>query len=171
MPKNKNLYKYLMNRAQLILYRLEDSILIGLLLVMISMTVIQILLRNLFGIGIVWGDVLVRVLVLWIGLLGAMVASRQGNHISIDVITRYLPERAKVAVYCIVDLFTAFICTTVAYYSLRFVMMEFEGGEMIFAKVPVWICEAIIPIALFVIALRYFILSFINLSKIVKLTL
>jgi len=171
MPKNKNLYKYLMNRAQLILYRLEDSILIGLLLVMISMTVIQILLRNLLGIGIVWGDVLVRVLVLWIGLLGAMVASRQGNHISIDVITRYLPERAKVAVYCIVDLFTAFICTTVAYYSLRFVMMEFEGGEMIFAKVPVWICEAIIPIALFVIALRYFILSFINLSKIVKLTL
>ena len=170
MPKNKNLYKSLMNRAQLILYRLEDSILIGLLLVMISMAVIQILLRNLFVIGIVWGDILVRVLVLWIGLLGAMVASRKGNHISIDVISRYLPERVKGAVNCIVDLFTASICTTVAYYSLRFVLMEFEEGGMIFAQVPVWVCETIIPFAFSVIALRYFILSFINLTKIVKST-
>ncbi len=160
----------MINRVQKILNRLEDSILIGLLLVMIGMAVLQIFLRNLFGTGIVWGDVLVRVLVLWIGLLGAMVASREGNHISIDLISRYLPERAKNAVSCIVDLFTAFICVTVAYYSLRFVLMEFEDGGMIFDQVPVWICEAIIPFALFVIALRYFILSFNNLTKIVKHT-
>ncbi|MBW1607045.1 MAG: TRAP transporter small permease subunit [Deltaproteobacteria bacterium] len=152
----------------MILYRVEDSILVGLLLLMITMAVLQIFLRNLFDTGIVWSDVLVRILVLWVGLLGAMVASRQGNHINIDILDRFLPERAKVVVSFVVEVFTAFICAIVAYYSLQFVQMEFADGGMAFAKVPVWLCEAIIPFAFLVIAIRYVLLSIINLKKIVK---
>ena len=160
--------KSFVERAQMILYRVEDSILVGLLLLMITMAVLQIFLRNLFETGIVWSDVLVRILVLWVGLLGAMVASRQGNHINIDILDRFLPERAKVVVSFVVEVFTAFICTIVAYYSLQFVQMEFADGGMAFAKVPVWLCEAIIPFAFGVIAIRYVLLSIINLKKIVK---
>jgi len=155
-------------RAQMILHRVEDAILVGLLLLMIGMAVTQIFLRNLFQAGIVWSDVMVRILVLWVGLIGAMVASRQDNHIAIDVLDRYLPERAKVYTNFVVRLFTALICTIVAYYSLLFVQMEFTDGGMAFARVPTWLCEAIIPFAFTVIALRYFLLSFVNLKKIVK---
>ncbi|MGB2927614.1 MAG: TRAP transporter small permease [Desulfobacterales bacterium] len=155
-------------RAQMILHRVEDAILVGLLLLMIGMAVTQIFLRNLFEAGIVWSDVMVRILVLWVGLIGAMVASRQDNHIAIDVLDRYLPERAKVYTNFVVRLFTALICTIVAYYSLLFVQMEFTDGGMAFARVPTWLCEAIIPFAFTVIALRYFLLSFVNLKKIVK---
>ena len=160
--------KSFVERAQMILYRVEDSILVGLLLLMITLAVLQIFLRNLFDTGIVWSDVLVRILVLWVGLAGAMVASRQGNHINIDILDRFLPERAKVVVSFVVEVFTAFICTIVAYYSLQFVQMEFADGGMAFAKVPVWLCEAIIPFAFLVIAIRYVLLSIINLKKIVK---
>ena len=160
--------KSFVERAQMILYRVEDSILVGLLLLMITLAVLQIFLRNLFDTGIVWSDVLVRILVLWVGLVGAMVASRQGNHINIDILDRFLPERAKVVVSFVVEVFTAFICTIVAYYSLQFVQMEFADGGMAFAKVPVWLCEAIIPFAFGVIAIRYVLLSIINLKKIVK---
>jgi TRAP-type C4-dicarboxylate transport system permease small subunit len=160
--------KSFVERAQMILYRVEDSILVGLLLLMITLAVLQIFLRNLFETGIVWSDVLVRILVLWVGLVGAMVASRQGNHINIDILDRFLPERAKVVVSFVVEVFTAFICTIVAYYSLQFVQMEFADGGMAFAKVPVWLCEAIIPFAFGVIAIRYVLLSIINLKKIVK---
>ena len=155
-------------RAQMILHRVEDAILVGLLLLMIGMAVTQIFLRNLFGAGIVWSDVMVRILVLWVGLVGAMVASRQDNHIAIDILDRYLPERAKVYTNFVVRLFTALICTIVAYYSMLFVQMEFTDGGMAFARVPNWLCEAIIPFAFTVIALRYFLLSFVNLKKIVK---
>ena len=48
----------------MILHRVEDAILVGLLLTMIGMAVTQIFLRNLFEAGIVWSDVLVRILVL-----------------------------------------------------------------------------------------------------------
>jgi len=168
MPTNKNHHQSLAKRLQIALYRLEDGILVGLLLLMIGMAVTQIFLRNLFETAIVWGDVLVRILVLWVGLVGAMVASRQGNHINIDLLDRYLPGRAKTVVNFGVELFTALICSGVAYFSLRFVQMEYIDGGMAFAKVPAWVCEAIIPFAFVVIALRYFILSFINFKKMFK---
>ena len=120
----------------MILHRMEDAILVGLLLLMIGMSVTQIFLRNLFESGIVWSDVMVRILVLWVGLVGAMVASRQDNHITIDILDRYLPEPAKVYANVVVKLFTALICTIVAYYSLLFVQMEFADGGMAFCTSP-----------------------------------
>ncbi|MBW1725248.1 MAG: TRAP transporter small permease subunit [Deltaproteobacteria bacterium] len=165
---NEQPRKSIVERVQMILYRVEDSILVGLLLLMITMAVLQIFLRNLFDTGIVWSDILVRILVLWVGLAGAMVASRQGNHINIDIMDRFLPERAKVVVNFVVEVFTALICAIVAYYSLQFVQMEFADGGMAFAKVPAWLCEAVIPFAFLVIAIRYVLLSIINLKRIVK---
>jgi len=79
-------------QVQAFLYRVENGILVVLLLSMLAMAVFQIVLRNLFESGIVWGDILVRILVLWVGLAGAMVASRKGNHINIDILSRYLPK-------------------------------------------------------------------------------
>lgn len=160
--------KSFLERAQMILYRVEDSILVGLLMLMITLAVLQIFLRNLFETGIVWSDVLVRILVLWVGLVGAMVASRKGNHINIDIMERFLSERAKIVVNFVVELFTAFICAVVAYYSIQFVHMEFADGGRAFANVPTWVCEAIIPFAFVVIAIRYVLLSIVNLKRIVK---
>ncbi len=164
---NKHVPKSFSEQLQTILYRLEDAVLVGLLALMIGMSVTQIFLRNLFETGIIWSDVLVRILVLWVGLVGAMVASRQGNHITIDLLDRYLPAEAKRVVNFVVELFTALICMVAVYYSLLFVQMEFHDGGMAFAQVPVWLCEAIIPFAFAVIGLRYFILSFVNLKKII----
>lgn len=165
---NKHKEMSFSKRVQITLHRLEDAILVGLLLIMIGMAVTQIFLRNLFEAGIVWSDVMVRILVLWVGLIGAMVASRHDNHIAIDILNRYMPERAKVYANFVIKLFTALICTIVAYYSLLFVQMEFADGGMAFAQVPTWLCEAIIPFAFTVIALRYFLLSFMNLKKILE---
>jgi TRAP-type C4-dicarboxylate transport system permease small subunit len=151
------------------LYRIEDGILVGLLLMMIGLAVTQIFLRNLFDSGIVWSDILVRILVLWVGLLGAMVASRQGNHINVDILDRYLPERAKPLVSIVVQLFTALICTVAAYFSLLFVQVEYADGGMLFAQIPAWVCESIIPFAFGVIAVRYFMLSFENFKNIFTL--
>jgi TRAP-type C4-dicarboxylate transport system permease small subunit len=90
---NKNQTKYgntpYLDRILTVVYRIEDGILAALLTLMIAVAVVQILLRNFFGAGIIWGDVLVRILVLWIGLTGAMIATRQNKHISIDLVARY----------------------------------------------------------------------------------
>jgi len=166
MPMNKKIIIQHLKKIQTFLYCFENFVLMGLLLLMISIAVIQIILRNLFQAGIVWGDLLVRILVLWIGFAGAITASRGGRHISIDIVSRYLSENAKRVVNCIVELFTSVICLLAAYYSARFVRMEFEEGAKAFANVPVWLCEVIIPFAFTVIAIRFFILFIMNFTKI-----
>ena len=137
------------------LQKIEDGILVGLLLLMIFIAVLQIFLRNLFDSGILWGDPLVRILVLWIGLIGAMVASRDNHHISIDVISRYLPDKIKKLSNLIISIFTSLVCAVMAYYSLIFVMMEKNDGILAFATIPAWVCESIIPVSFGIISFRY----------------
>lgn len=139
--------------------RMEDTILSVLLILMIVVAVTQIALRNLFDSGILWGDELVRVLVLWLGLMGAMIASRKNHHISIDVISRYLPQKAKQLASLITSLFTAVVCGVMTWFSLSFVLMEKQDGMIAFAAIPAWVCESIIPFAFAVISIRYLVLS------------
>ena len=144
---------------------LEDSILVSLVVVMILMAVAQIIMRNFFDYGLVWADSFVRILVLWIGLVGAMVASREGRHINIDVISRFLPARIKAFSGAVVELATAVICGLLVYYSLTFLKMEFDYGEQAFAAVPAWVCQTIIPVGFLIIGFRYLANSIINFSK------
>ncbi len=160
MPSNSPVIKFL--------HKIEDTILIGMLLAMIIMAVLQIVLRNLFDSGIFWGDGLVKVLVLWIGLVGAMIASRNNHHISIDVISRFLPPGLKKLSNLIISIFTTAICWIMTWYSFSFVMLEKEDNMTAFANVPVWICESIIPVAFGIIGLRYLILSFQSLVLLFK---
>ncbi len=149
----------LIPRVISLVQKAEDYILIGLLLIMITLAVLQIFLRNFFDSGIVWGDSLVRVLVLWIGLVGAMIASRTDNHISIDILSRYLPSRIKRFSSLATHVFTTVVTALMAWFSLEFVKMEMEVKLIAFANVPAWVCESIIPIAFGVISIRYALFS------------
>ena len=142
------------------LHKFEDGIIVFLLSSMLGFAVLQIILRNVFNSGIQWSDALLKVLVLWLGLIGAMIASRDGKHINIDLLSKYLPGTLSrlSSIFC--QLFTAIISAIVAYYSLVFVLMEKQSGDIAFASVPLWFCEAIIPFAFSVISIRYLILSF-----------
>ncbi len=152
----------------MLLQKIEDGILVGLLLLMIFIAVLQIFLRNLFDSGILWGDPLVRILVLWIGLIGAMVASRNNHHISIDLISRFLPDHLKKLTNLMISIFTSLVCAVMAYYSLMFVIMEKNDGVIAFANIPAWICESILPISFVIISFRYLLFSFTCLFKLFK---
>lgn len=135
---------------------LENSLMVLLLTAMILLAVGQIILRNVWDMGLAWNDPLLRILVLWVGLLGAMAASRQREHINIDVLSHYLPASWKRISRLVTDLFSATICGLISYHAARFVLMEKEEGMIAFANVPAWWCEIIIPIAFGVMALRFF---------------
>lgn len=144
------------------LHVVEDAILVGLLLTMVVLAVTQIVLRNGFDGGFLWAESFLRVLVLWIGLAGAMAASREHRHISIDIIGRFLPPRAHKVVVVFTALFTAGIAGALAWFSLEFVRLEYENPSTAFANVPTWVCESIMPIAFTVIMLRYLLLAMVT---------
>ena len=69
--------------------RLEDSLLIGLVAGLLLVAVAQIILRNVFGAGLLWADPAMRIAVLWIAMVGGMVACREGGHIKINLFDMY----------------------------------------------------------------------------------
>jgi len=135
---------------------LEDGLLISLLGTMIVLAVSQIFMRNFFSSGFSWASPLLGILVLWLGLAGSIVASRQKNHISIDILSRYLSKKASLLAEVCTDFFTAIVSGVIAYHSVRFVMSEYEYNVIAFDSIPAWICELIIPVAFTIICLRYF---------------
>lgn len=143
-------------------YRIEDSLLVSLLTAMIVLAASQITLRNVFNSGISWSDPLVRALVLWVGLLGAMVGAREDNHIRIDVLSRFLPPLTKEVSASVTALFTAAICGLLAFHGMRLVLMDWEAQTTAFALVPTWLLEAVMPFGFAVMALRYLALAIIR---------
>ncbi len=138
-----------------VLLATETFLLLFFLLAAILLASSQIFLRNFFDSGIFWADSALRILVLWIGMIGAMFASRKKKHIRIDILSHYLPPKLQHNIWRITELITAIVCGIVAYYSIQFIQYEYEDGLIAFANVPVWLCETIIPVAFIVMALRY----------------
>ena len=145
----------MLHKGVQILHRIEDTLLVTILLAMVTLAFSQIVMRNFLGTGSIWLDPLLRVLVLWVGLLGALVATRQNKQISVDVLTRFLPERLKTISDIITRTFAAIISAIIAWHSFLFLIDEWNSGAMAFASVPAWLPESIIPIGFAVIALRY----------------
>lgn len=141
------------------LHAVEDAALVLLLLGMILLAVAQILLRNLADQSLVWADPFLRIAVLWIGLLGATIAARDNSHIAIDIASRYLPERLARASGVLLSLFAAVVCALVGWHAALFVRDEYAGGAYAFAQVPAWLCEAIMPVAFALIAVRYLLIA------------
>jgi TRAP-type C4-dicarboxylate transport system permease small subunit len=140
-----------------ILHVMEDGLLVCVLLGMIVLAFVQIILRNFAGTGFVWSDAMLRSMVLWIGMVGAMIATREDNHISVDLLTPLLSPRSKSAVRIFTDAFTSITCGLLTYASLQFLRDEYNGGAKAFAGIPNWVVESILPVAFAVISLRYLI--------------
>jgi TRAP-type C4-dicarboxylate transport system permease small subunit len=133
----------------------EDWLLVFLLFAMISVAASQVILRNVFDMGLLWGDGSVRVLLLWVAMFGAMVASRKDEHIRIDLIGRIIPEVYRSGFARICCFFTAGVLGVFAVSSLQFVHYEYLDQTKAFGAVPAWFCETIMPVGALIMCLRY----------------
>ena len=151
--------------------RVEQTLLVTFLGFMILLAFLQIVLRNFFFTGLDWGDSLLRNLVLWIGFIGATLATKEGKHINIDVVSRWLPSLGKNVVTFIIHLFSFFICCLLTYATLKFIKNEVQMENMTFLNIPAWVPEMILPITFSLMTFRFGLRSFKNLSEIGKMDL
>jgi len=156
-------------RADEIIDRVEQIFLVVLLSSMIVIAFFQIVLRNLFSTGLAWGDPLVRNLVLWIGFIGATLATREGKHINIDVVSRWMPPLGKGFTQFLTQLFSFFICGLLTFAALKFIKNEAQMGNVAFLGIPAWIPEIILPVIFGLMGLRFGLRSFKDLYTIMKM--
>lgn len=134
---------------------LEDSLLSLILLAMILLASGQIIGRNLLDSSWVLGDELLRMMVLWLTLVGAVAASRADKHIAIAVLDRMLSGRLLGLAQATTHLFTATVCAMLAWYSFEFVQMSREFEDTLLGGKPAWIFQAILPIGFGIMAWRH----------------
>jgi TRAP-type C4-dicarboxylate transport system permease small subunit len=135
--------------------QVEQTLLVILLSSMIFVAFSQIVLRNLFATGLTWGDALVRNLVLWVGFIGAALATKEGSHINIDVVSQWMPSLGKTVITGITHLFSFLICGLMTFASLKFIKNEVQMANVAFLGIPSWIPEIILPITFILMAFRF----------------
>lgn len=151
--------RQLLNRLDRFGRAIEDVALTLLLGSMMLLAVGQIVLREVFETGFVWADELIKLLVLWLAMVGSIAASRDDRHIRIDVLSHVLPDRLVGYTRLIVDLFAAFVAGFIAWHAFRWTRLEKEFGDTVLIDIPAWLAHIIMPAAFALICLRFLVLT------------
>ena len=144
------------NRIDNAISRLEKGLIVLLLTVMVLLAFTQIVMRNIFSTGLAWGEPLVRYLVLWVGFIGAALATREGKHITIELFSLWksgLPRHYTAGISHLCSTIACGLLTTAA---VRFLWFEAQMGSTTFFNLPVWVPQAILPVTFGMMTLRFF---------------
>ncbi len=148
---------HILKQIDRFLEKIESHLIVLILSLMIVLSFGQMLLRNFFDMGIVWGDTLLRQWVLWLGFLGASIAVRHDKHISIEIFS----ELSSLFWNRIIKAFTRFsagiISGFLAWAAWSFMLFEKDADSVLFLNIPVWIFQTILPYSFIVIAIRFII--------------
>ena len=151
---------HILKQIDRFLEKIEGHLIVLILSLLILLSFSQMLLRNFFDMGIIWGDTLLRQWVLWLGFLGASLAVKHDKHISIDIF-KSLPSLYWKRIIKAFTRFSAGIISgflTCAAWS--FMQFEKESESVLFLNIPVWIFQAVLPYSFMVIAIRFVINGF-----------
>lgn len=135
----------------------ENTALVVLLGTMIGVSVFQIINRQLLdGIfSLSWADELVKIIVLWLAMVGSVAAARDNKHIRIDLITHVLSGPVVAWAKVIVDLFAAVVCAVIGWSAYRLIREEMSWGDTIFTDVPIWMLHVIVPLAFLLLSYQF----------------
>jgi TRAP-type C4-dicarboxylate transport system permease small subunit len=134
---------------------MEEVLLVVLLGSMLLIAFFQIVLRNVFATGLTWGDPVVRNLVLWVGFVGAALATREGKHIQIDLVSRWTGPRAKKIADVLTQGFSFLTCCWLIWASIKFIINDIEMKNMLFSGIPSWVSEIVLPLTFGSMAFRF----------------
>jgi TRAP-type C4-dicarboxylate transport system permease small subunit len=149
--------KRLLGRLEKTGTALETTLLVSMLTAMMLVAVGQIIMREVFGTGFGWADELVRLMVLWLAMVGSIAACRENRHIRIDALAHVMPDIAVHIIRIVVDLFAAFVCAVIAFQAWRYLQIEIEYEDTVLVDTPAWIAHSIMPAAFALIAYRFLI--------------
>ncbi len=148
--------------------RIEAFFLCLFLFAMVFLAFLQVVMRNVFNAGIPWADSVVRLMVLWVGFLGAALATKLDQHLTIEVLTKFVPERIRHLTSIVVKVFACVVCYFLLCASLRFLASEQTTGEKFIHLFPSWWTLTIVPATFFLIPFHFLFLIARDIRYLVK---
>ncbi|MSP62715.1 MAG: TRAP transporter large permease subunit [Myxococcales bacterium] len=120
---------------------------------MILLPVTQTVLRR-FHIDLTGASVYVQHLTLWIGFIGAVLASVSGQNLSLSTVNLLPKGRIQLAAQIFSGAVTAAVTSLLAYGAFLMVKENWNQPGTFAGGIPLWCSEAIMPVTLSAIALR-----------------
>jgi tripartite ATP-independent transporter DctM subunit len=140
--------------AESVVSRIEGAAVGILLLAMVALPAGETLARRFLGQGIAGSGVLVQHLTLWVGFLGALLASGAQRHLALstaEVIPEGWPRRSA---SLLTRMISTAVCALLAYASMKLVAAERGSDRTLPFGIPFWWSELIMPIGAGLMALR-----------------
>lgn len=138
-----------LRRAEDRLAAAEGALLVALLAVMVTLAFAQVILRH-FGLGLLWGETVLKHLVLWTGFLGAALAAKAEKHFAWEAAHVGAPARWKPWLRLAANLSGAAITTLLLIASWAYFQDDRASGAELMTVagvvVPSWIASAGIPL-------------------------
>jgi len=124
---------------------------------------VQLLVRSLPN-GLIWSQPLALILTLWVGFLGASMATYEHKHLKVEAVVRLFPPNARRYVGLFSALCTAVFCLAIAWLSVRTVLFEYEtfvstsgqGGLIGGTSVAKYQAFLALPLAFGIMSARFF---------------
>jgi tripartite ATP-independent transporter DctM subunit len=135
--------------------RIEDSCAASALLLISALPILSLAMRNLFSAGIPGNAGYVQNLTLYVGYLGAVVASRKRKHLSLTQGAEFLPPRMQGAAALLSGAITAGVSAALCWASWQFVITELDTPVYFGGWLPIWAVETVLPLAFAVITSHF----------------
>ena len=135
------------------LHKFEEGFIMACFAVMGIVLALQIFMRYVMNMPLIWSEELARYIFVWATFVGAGYGVRKKIHISVEIFFNLMPRKLKLAV----TLFTHTLCVLVfAYlipYGLDTVKTQWYIGSSAM-EIPMSFVFAAIPLGCFIVCLR-----------------
>lgn len=135
--------------------RLEEIFLVMLMAAAVIIVAMQVITRYLLKVPLPWSEEIARYMFLWLTWVGASFATKEGRHVSIDVIYQKLPPNGQLVCSVIFKLVWLGFLIVMARLSLKLTASVYSGGQIaVGSGLPMWIPYASVPVGMTMMLFR-----------------
>ena len=134
--------------------RLEEGALL-LALALLALLPLAAALGRPFGLHVPGSADYVQELTLWIAFVGALVATREGKHLTLSTAELLGDGRLRRFGHVLAAAVSAATAALLAYASVGIVQVNRESGRVLTGGLPEWMSECVMPAAFALMALRF----------------
>ena len=133
---------------------LENGLAVLALFTMALLPLLEAVVRTFYPSGISGSTIWVQHLALWVGFLGAAIAARRGELLSLTAGAQLASDKPKAWIDLVVGGISFAVCVVLVHGSLELVSVERDGGRELAYGLPVWVAQAVMPIGFALIGWR-----------------
>ncbi|MCK6205249.1 TRAP transporter small permease [Bacillus infantis] len=120
----------MLKKVDRVIEHIEEYFVFSSLLLMVLIVFINVLGRFVFNFSISWSEEAARYLMIWATFIAASLGVKKGSHITLDILTVYLPEKANRIVRAISYILSMVYCILLLVIGIPFIMDMIAKGQI-----------------------------------------